>query len=107
MKFEDCVNTILFRQESAWVRRCYNIRNQEPTGEARINERDLLVVSFLVADASPIPFRGLIDTGSGVSILTFAAFNRVTVKTRAMLRPLISLVCGEIKTVAMAEHIHF
>ena len=51
--------------------RCYNISRQEPTGEARVDERASLVVSFMVHDAAPIPLRGLVDTGSGVFILTF------------------------------------
>ena len=53
--------------------RCYNFDQQEPTVEARIDEHASLVVSFTIPDAAPIPLRGLIDTGSGVSILTFSA----------------------------------
>ena len=53
--------------------KCYNINHQEPTGEARIDERASLVVAFVVPHAAPIPLRGLVDTGSGVSILTFSA----------------------------------
>ena len=39
--------------------RCYNIDVQEPSGEARIDERASLVVSFVVPDAAPVPLRGL------------------------------------------------
>ena len=40
--------------------KCYNINHQEPTGEARIDKRASLVVSFVVPHAVPIPLRGLI-----------------------------------------------
>ena len=43
--------------------KCYNINHQEPTGEARIDERASLVVSFVVPHAAPFPLRGLVDTG--------------------------------------------
>ena len=67
--------------------KCYNIIHQEPTGEARIDERASLVVSFVVPHAAPIPLRGLVDTGSDVSILTFSAFNRVAAQTGTVLKP--------------------
>ena len=54
---------------------------QDPTGEARIDERASLVVSFAVPNANPIPLRGMVDTGSGVSIMSFSAFNRVALQT--------------------------
>ena len=37
--------------------------------------------------APPIPLRELVDTGSGVSILTFSAFNRVAARTGTVLKP--------------------
>ena len=52
--------------------RCYKFDQQEPTGEARIDECASLVLSFTIPDAAPIPLRGLIDTCSGVSIVTFS-----------------------------------
>ena len=58
--------------------RCYNIDQQEPTGEARIDERVSLVVSFTIPDAAPIPLRGLIDTGSGS---TFSAYKKLVLRT--------------------------
>ena len=91
--------------------RCYNIERQEPTGEARIDERASLVVSFVIPDAAPLPLKGLIDTGSGVSILTFSAYNRLAVQTGSFLKP-----CGvdlyaangkAIKTFGIAEGIRF
>ena len=90
VKFEACVVVEVFPpgvclglQEF----KCYNINYQEPTGEARIDERASLVVSFGVPQAAPIPLRTLIDTGSGVSILTFSAFNRVAAQTGTVLKP--------------------
>ena len=91
--------------------KCYNINHQEPTGEARIDERASLVVSFVVPHAAPIPLRGLVDTGSGVSILTFSAFNRVAARTAAVLKPYqIDLYAANgktIKTFGLAEQVRF
>ena len=67
--------------------RCYNISKQEPTGDTCIDERASLVVSFAVPDTNLIPLRGMIDTGSGLSIMTFSTFNRVAVQTGAALQP--------------------
>ena len=67
--------------------KCYRINRYEPTCEARIDERASLVVSFVVSEAAPIHSRGLLDTGAGVYILKFSAFNRVAVHTGAVLRP--------------------
>ena len=91
--------------------KCYNINHQEPTREARIDERASLVVSFVVPHAAPIPLRGLVDTGSGVSILTFSAFNRVAARTGAVLKPYqIDLYAANgktIKTFGLAEQVRF
>ena len=91
--------------------RCYSISKQEPTGEARIDERASLVVSFAVPDASPIPLRGMVDTGSGVSIMSFSAFNRVALRTGVALQPYrIDLYAANgktIKTFGIAERVRF
>ena len=91
--------------------KCYNINHQEPTGEARIDERASLVVSFVVPQAAPIPLRGLVDTGSGVSILTFSAFNRLAAQTGTVLKPYqIDLYAANgrtIKTFGLVEQIRF
>ena len=91
--------------------RCYNIDTQKPSGEARIDERASLVVSFVVPDAAPVPPRGLIDTGSGVSILTFSAYNRIVVRTGKLLRPYgVDLYAANgktIKTFGLAEKVKF
>ena len=71
-----------------------------PIGEARIDQRAALVVSFAMPDANPIPLRGMVDTGSGVSIMTFSAFNRVSLQTNVALQPLRSdLYCGNGRTI--------
>ena len=53
------------------VLRCYKIVRQDPTGEATIDERASLVVSFSIPNTAPLPLKVLIDTGSGRSILNF------------------------------------
>ena len=66
--------------------RCHIIDTQEPSDEARVDERACsLVVSFVIPDAAPVPLRGLLDTGSGVSIVTFSAYNRIAVHTGKVL----------------------
>ena len=91
--------------------RCYSISKQEPTGEARIDERASLVVSFSVPDANPIPLRGMVDTGSGVSIMSFSAFNRVALRTGVALQPYqIDLYAANgktMKTFGIAERLRF
>ena len=114
VKFEACVVVDVFPPGlclGPQELKCYNINHQEPTGEARIDERASLVVSFVVPHAAPIPLRGLVDTGSGVSILTFSAFNRVAAQTGAVLKPYqIDLYAANgktIKTFGLAEQIRF
>ena len=114
VKFEACVVVDVFPPGlclGPQELKCYNINHQEPTGEARIDERASLVVSFVVPHAAPIPLRGLVDTGSGVSLLTFAAFNRVAARTGTVLKPYqVDLYAANgktIKTFGLAEQIHF
>ena len=114
VKFEACVVVDVFPPGLCLGPRelkCYNINHQEPTGEARIDERASLDVSFVVPHAAPIPLRGLVDTGSGVSILTFSAFNRVAARTGAVLKPYqIDLYAANgktIKTFGLAEQVRF
>ena len=114
VKFEACVVVDVFPPGiclGPQELKCYNINHQEPTGEARIDERASLVVSFVVPHAAPIPLRGLVDTGSGVSILTFSAFNRVAARTGTVLKPYqIDLYAANgktIKTFGLAEQIRF
>ena len=114
VKFEACVVVDVFPPGlclGPQELKCYNINHQEPTGEARIDERASLVVSFVVPHAAPIPLRGLVDTGSRVSILPFSAFNRVAARTGAVLKPYqIDLYAANgktIKTFGLAEQVRF
>ena len=89
LMFEACVVVDVFPPGICWgpqELKCYNINHQEPTGEERIDEPDSLVVPFVVPQAASILLRGLVDTGSGVSTLTFSAFNRVAAQTGAVLK---------------------
>ena len=70
-------------QELPW----YNIPRQDTTSEARIDERASLVVSFTIPETAPMPLKGLIDTGSGVSILTLSVYNKLAAQTGAVLEP--------------------
>ena len=91
--------------------RCHNIDLQEPTGEARIDERASLVVSFTIPDAAPMPLRGLLDTSSGVSILTFSAYNKLAVHNGTPMRPYgVDFYAANEKTIqtfGLAEHVKF
>ena len=114
VKFEACVVVDVFPPGlclGPQELKCYNINHQEPTGEARIDERASLVVFFVVPHAAPIPLRGLVDTGSGVSILTFSAFNRVAARTGTVLKPYqVDLYAANGKTTntfGLAEQIRF
>ena len=114
IKFDASVVVDVFPQGvslGAHELRCYSNSKQESTGEARIDERASLVVSFTVPDANPIPLRGMVDTGSGVSIMSFSAFNRVVLQTGVALQPhkinLYSANGKTIKTFGMAEHVRF
>ena len=63
----------------------------------------------MVPHAALIPLRGLVETGSGVSILTFSAFNSVAVQKGAVLKPYqIDLYAANnktIKTFGMVERV--
>ena len=89
---------------------CYSISKQEPTDEANTDECTSLVVSFAVPEANPIPPRGIVDTGSGVSIITFSAINRVTLQTDVALQHRTDLYAANrktIKTFGIAERVRF
>ena len=108
VKFEACVAVDVFPPGlclGPQELKCYNINHQEPTGE--VVARCLLCG----AHAAPIPLRGLVDTGSGVSILTFSVFNRVAARTGAVLKPYeIDLYAANgktIKTFGLAEQVRF
>ena len=114
MRFDKCVVKDLFPPRISigpQKLKCYIINRQKPTGETRIDERASLVVSFIMPDAAPIPLRGLVDTGSGVSILSFSAFNRIAVQIGAVFCPYkIDLYAANgktIKTFGIVERVRF
>ena len=114
MKFDASVVVDVFPQGGCLgphELRCYSISKQEPACEARIVERASLVVSFAVPDANPIPLRGMVDTGSRVSIMSFSAFNRVALRTGVALQPYrIDLYAANgktMKTFGIAERVRF
>ena len=69
------------------------------------------MVSFAGPDTNSIPLGGIVDTGSGVSIMSFSAFNRVALQTVAALQPhRIDLYMANrktIKTFGIAERVRF
>ena len=97
----------LIRQEI----RCYNIGVQDTQGEASIDERASLVVAFGSNLQEPIPLYGMIDTGSGVSILSLAAYQKIASAHSLSLMPYdIHLYAANgktITTVGMAENVNF
>ena len=95
MRFDACVVMDMFPSGiclGPQELKCYNISRQKPTGEARIDERASLVVSFVIPAASHIPLPGQVDTGSGISILTFSTFNKLQYRLVPYLLP-IELPC--------------
>ena len=115
MKFESIVvleghfrqGLYLGRQEL----RCYNIGVQDVQGEARIDERASLVVAFGSTLQEPIPLYGMIDTGSGVSILSLNAYQKIASAHALSLLPYdIQLYVANgktIKTIGIAENVSF
>ena len=67
--------------------RCYNIGVQDAQGEARIDERASLVVAFGNTIQEPIPLYGMVDTGSGVSILSLKAYQKIAAAHALSLLP--------------------
>ena len=114
MKFDASVVVDVFPQGGCLgpnELRCHSISNQELTGEARIDERASLVVSFAVPDDNPIPERGMVDMGSSRSIMTFSAFNPVALQKGIALQPhrieLYAATGTTIKTFGIAERVRF
>ena len=91
--------------------RCYNIGIQDTKGEARIDEGASLVVAFGNNIQEPIPLYGMIDTGSGVSILAFASYQKIVSAHSLSLLPYnIQLYAANgktITTVGIAENVNF
>ena len=91
--------------------RCYNIGVQEAQGEAQIDERASLVVAFGTTLQKPIPLFGMIDTGSGVSILSLSAYKKIAPQHELNLSPydleLFAANGKTITTVEIAEDVSF
>ena len=90
--------------------RCYNIGVQDTQGEARIDEKASLVVAF-GSTLQPFPLYGMIDTGSGVSILSFTASQKIASAHSLSLLPYdIQLYAANgktINTIGIAENVNF
>ena len=54
-----------------------NIGDQDVQVEARIDGRASLVIAFGTALQEPILLYGMVDTGSGVSILSLNAYQKI------------------------------
>ena len=91
--------------------RCYNIGVQDAQGEAQIDERASLVVAFGTPQQKPIPLFGMIDTGSGVSILSLSAYKKIASQHELNLSPydieLFAANGKSITTVGIAEDVSF
>ena len=91
--------------------RCYNIGVQDAQGEAQIDERASLVVAFGTPLQKSIPLFGMIDTGSGVSILSLSAYKKITSPHELNLSPydieLFAANGKSITTVGIAEDVSF
>ena len=91
--------------------RRYNIGVQYTQGEARIDERASLVVSFGNTLQKPIPLYGMIDTGSGVSILPLSAYQRIASAHASNLLPYdiqpYAANGKTINTIGIAENVNF
>ena len=91
--------------------RCYNIGVQDTQGEARIDERASLVVAFGNTLQEPIPLDGMINTGSDVSILSLAAYQKIASAHSLSLLPYdIQLYAANgktINTIGIAENVNF
>ena len=91
--------------------RCYNIGVQDAQGEARIDERASLVVAFGITIQEPIPLYGMVDTGSGVSILSLKAYQKIAAAHALSLLPYdIQLYAANgktINTIGIAENVSF
>ena len=85
--------------------RCYNIGAQDAQGEARIDERALLVVAFGTTLQEPIPLYGMIDTGSGVSILSLSAYHALSLLPYDI--QLFAANGKTINTIGIAENVNF
>ena len=91
--------------------RCYIIGVQDTQGEALFDERASLVVAFGTTLQEPIPLYGMIDTGSGISILSLKAYQKIASAHALSLLPYdIQLYAANgktINTIGIAENVNF
>ena len=89
---------------------CYNIGVQDTQGEARIDERASWVVAFGSTLQEPNPLYGVIDTGSGVSILSLTAYQKIASAHSLSLLPndiqLYAANGKTINTIGIAENVN-
>ena len=91
--------------------RSYNIGIQDAQGDARTEGRASLVVASGTVTQKPIQLFGMIDTGSGVSILSLSAYKKIASTHELSLSPydveLYAANGKSISTVAIAEDVSF
>ena len=91
--------------------RCYNIEVQDAQGEAQIDKRASLFVAFGTLLQKPIPLFGMINTGSGVSILSLSAYKKIASQHELNLSPydnqLFAANGKSTTTVGIAEDVNF
>ena len=91
--------------------RCYTIGVQDAQGEARIDKRASLVVAFGTTLQEPILLYVMIDTGSGVSILSLSAYQKIASAHTLRLLPYdIQLFAANGKTInniGIVENVNF
>ena len=91
--------------------RCYNIGAQDAYGEARIDEHASLSVTFGGRNQQPVLLSGMIDTGSGLSLLSFKAYQKLAAANGLILQqfetPTYAANNGIIRTIGVAENIKF
>ena len=84
---------------------------QEAQGEARIDERPFVVVAFGTTLKELIPLYGMIDTASGVSILSPSAYPKIASFHALSLLPydfqFYAANSKSINTIGIAEYVSF
>ena len=84
---------------------------QDAQGEAQIDERASLVVAFGTPLQKPIPLCSMMDTGSGVSILSLSAYKKIASQHELSLSPydteLFAANGKSITTVGITEDVNF
>ena len=84
---------------------------QDAQGEARIDERASLVVAFGSTLQEPIALFDMIDTGSGVSILSLTAYQKIASAHALSLLPydtqLYAANGKTINTIGIVENVNF